>query len=104
MQYRLAQGPPLPAENAFPAALLDALAGYNYLVHAVGFAPADILVLGESCGGGLAVGRVQPGGVACDEAFEELHALLAHDGHPFVPCGERPAWLGMGERHARDPE
>jgi hypothetical protein len=28
--------------NPFPAALLDVLAGYNYLVNDVGFSPSDI--------------------------------------------------------------
>ncbi|KLO11019.1 alpha/beta-hydrolase [Schizopora paradoxa] len=39
----------------FPAALLDALAGYVYLVHKVGFSPSDIIFLGDSAGGNLAL-------------------------------------------------
>jgi acetyl esterase/lipase len=35
--------------------LLDALAGYNYLVNVVGFSPSDIIVSGESAGGNLAL-------------------------------------------------
>ncbi len=57
IEYRLAQGPPL--EGAFPAAIIDAAAGYHYLVHTLGFAPADILLSGESCGGNLAVALVR---------------------------------------------
>lgn len=39
----------------FPAALLDALAGYNYLVNKVGFNPADVIFVGDSAGGNLAL-------------------------------------------------
>lgn len=55
IDYRLCQAPPLPPQNAFPAALLDALAGYNYLVNVLGFDPTNIMVLGESAGGHLAL-------------------------------------------------
>lgn len=55
INYRLSQGPPLKLENAFPAALLDALAGYNYLVHTLGFDPQNIVVAGESAGAHLVV-------------------------------------------------
>ncbi|TFY69110.1 hypothetical protein EVJ58_g616 [Rhodofomes roseus] len=54
IEYRLAQTAPFPAKNGFPAALIDAIAGYNYLVNVVGFKPANILVSGESAGGALA--------------------------------------------------
>ena len=56
LEYRLSSRPPYkPAANPFPAALLDALAGYNYLVNTVGFDPADIIIEGESAGGNLAI-------------------------------------------------
>ncbi|KAF4563390.1 hypothetical protein EYR40_006886 [Pleurotus pulmonarius] len=48
IEYRLSEFGP------FPAALLDALAGYNYLVNEVGFNPADIIFEGDSAGGNLA--------------------------------------------------
>lgn len=54
-EYRLAQAHPLPPANAFPAQLIDALAAYNHLVNVVGVDPADIIVEGDSAGGGLAV-------------------------------------------------
>ncbi|KAI0248137.1 alpha beta-hydrolase [Lactifluus subvellereus] len=56
VEYRLSRAAPedTPA-NAFPAALLDALAGYTYLVQSVGFAPRDIIVEGDSAGGNLAL-------------------------------------------------
>jgi len=39
----------------FPAALIDALAGYNYLVNVVGFDPEDVIFVGDSAGGNLAL-------------------------------------------------
>ncbi|KAI0296504.1 alpha/beta-hydrolase [Multifurca ochricompacta] len=55
-EYRLSRAAPedTPA-HAFPAALLDALAGYTYLVETVGFAPQDIVIEGDSAGGNLAL-------------------------------------------------
>lgn len=60
IEYRLSKGPPLskPA-HPFPAALLDALAGYNYLVNTVKFKPEDIIVEGDSAGGNLALALVR---------------------------------------------
>ncbi|KAK0241702.1 Alpha/Beta hydrolase protein [Armillaria nabsnona] len=42
-------------ENAFPAALLDALSGYHYLVNILHISPSDIIVEGDSAGGNLAL-------------------------------------------------
>ena len=53
LEYRLAAGPPKPA-NPFPTQLLDALAGYNYLVNVVGFLSQNIIFVGDSAGGNLA--------------------------------------------------
>jgi len=55
IEYRLSSTTPTPIANPFPAALLDALAGYNYLVNVVGFSPSDILFCGDSAGGNLAL-------------------------------------------------
>ncbi|KZV68308.1 alpha/beta-hydrolase [Peniophora sp. CONT] len=55
LEYRLASAPPDESANAFPAALLDAIAGYVYLVRDVGFAPEDIILSGDSAGGNLAL-------------------------------------------------
>ncbi|KAJ6462316.1 alpha/beta-hydrolase [Mycena vulgaris] len=57
--YRLASSAPFPAANPFPAGVLDALAGYNYLVHKVGFQPQHIFVCGDSSGGNLAISLVR---------------------------------------------
>jgi acetyl esterase/lipase len=56
VEYRLSRAAPEDTPgNAFPAALLDALAGYAYLVQSVGFAPEDIIIEGDSAGGNLAL-------------------------------------------------
>ena len=59
LEYRLSNGPPFPIENPFPAALIDAVASYHYLVNTLGFQPINILVMGDSAGGGLAVNLVR---------------------------------------------
>ena len=56
LEYRLASASPFPSANAFPACLVDAIAGYRYLVEDVGFAPENIILAGDSAGGGLAFG------------------------------------------------
>lgn len=53
LEYRLSSSKPFEVENPFPSALIDALAGYNYLVNVVGFSPADIVIAGDSAGGNL---------------------------------------------------
>ncbi|KAF8806420.1 alpha/beta-hydrolase [Phlegmacium glaucopus] len=54
LEYRLATGKPFELAHPFPTQLLDALAGYNYLVNVVGFSPNDIIIAGDSAGGNLA--------------------------------------------------
>jgi acetyl esterase/lipase len=53
IEYRLSSTEPGAVANPFPAALFDALAGYNYLVNVVGYSPSNIIVCGESAGGNL---------------------------------------------------
>ncbi|KAF8893844.1 Alpha/Beta hydrolase protein [Infundibulicybe gibba] len=53
VEYRLSSSKPYPAANPFPAALLDALAGYNYLVNNMGFSPSNIIINGDSAGANL---------------------------------------------------
>lgn len=55
VEYRLTKPPSITPSNPFPAALIDAIAGYNYLVHDLGFAPENIIVEGDSAGGNLAL-------------------------------------------------
>ncbi|KAH7884184.1 Alpha/Beta hydrolase protein [Phlebopus sp. FC_14] len=59
VEYRLSSARPYEDANPFPAALVDALAGYRYLVEDVGFSPRDIVVLGDSAGGNLALALVR---------------------------------------------
>ncbi|GJE90552.1 alpha/beta hydrolase [Phanerochaete sordida] len=54
IEYRTCASSPYPSANPFPAPLLDALAGYAYL-RSLGFAPANIIIAGDSAGGHLAV-------------------------------------------------
>ncbi|KAI0081516.1 alpha/beta-hydrolase [Panus rudis PR-1116 ss-1] len=56
VEYRLTTGPPsYELQAPFPAALIDSLAGYNYLANTVGFDPNDIIVAGDSAGGNLTI-------------------------------------------------
>ncbi|KZT03149.1 alpha/beta-hydrolase [Laetiporus sulphureus 93-53] len=57
--YRLSSSYPYPAANPFPAALLDALAGYQYLLRTIGVRGENIIILGDSAGGHLAVSLVR---------------------------------------------
>lgn len=59
LEYRLSKHEPEEPANPFPAAFLDALAGYVYLTDVVGFAPRNIVVVGESAGGNLALALVR---------------------------------------------
>ncbi|KAF5337769.1 hypothetical protein D9758_016624 [Tetrapyrgos nigripes] len=52
-EYRLAAGPPYEINNPFPAALIDIIAGYRYLLD-LGFEPRNIIVASDSCSGILA--------------------------------------------------
>ncbi|KAI6025215.1 Alpha/Beta hydrolase protein [Pisolithus microcarpus] len=55
VEYRLSSAYPFAEEHPFPAALLDALAGYNFLVNTMEYNPSDIIVAGDSAGGNLAI-------------------------------------------------
>lgn len=54
LDYRLCV-PGRPRAGSYPAALLDALSGYLYLVRTLGFSPDNIIIAGDSAGGNLAV-------------------------------------------------
>ncbi|KAF8487963.1 alpha/beta-hydrolase [Gautieria morchelliformis] len=54
VDYRTCASSPFPAENAFPSALLDCIAGYQYLMN-LGFLPKNIVLVGDSAGGNLAL-------------------------------------------------
>jgi len=76
----LALGYRLAPEHPFPAALDDAIGAYRYLL-SEGFAPANIVMAGESAGGGLAIatlvclreaGAPQPGCVWLSSPWVDL--------------------------------
>ncbi|KZT40815.1 alpha/beta-hydrolase [Sistotremastrum suecicum HHB10207 ss-3] len=44
-----------PPHNPFPTALIDALSAYIYVTSEVGFAPSNVIIMGDSAGGNLAL-------------------------------------------------
>ncbi|KAG9033479.1 hypothetical protein FRB95_014758 [Tulasnella sp. JGI-2019a] len=54
LDYRVSSAPPYPLDSPFPAALIDALAGYKHLLD-FGFKPHNIIIMGDSAGGNLAL-------------------------------------------------
>ena len=76
----LALGYRLAPEHPFPAALEDALTGYRY-VRALGIDPANVIVAGDSAGGGLTIammvelrkaGEALPGCAWCISPWVDL--------------------------------
>lgn len=59
IEYRLSQAAPFAPQGAFPAAIIDAITGYNYLVNVLGFKPSNILLSGESAGANCAIALVR---------------------------------------------
>lgn len=55
LEYRLSSSTPFPTANPFPAALIDAITGYNYLISELGFEPNNVTVVADSAGGHLAL-------------------------------------------------
>ena len=55
LEYRLTKSPRDQDPHPFPAALLDVIAGYIYLVRHVHISPSDIVVAGDSAGANLAL-------------------------------------------------
>ncbi|OCB91718.1 hypothetical protein A7U60_g1014 [Sanghuangporus baumii] len=53
--YRVSSSAPFPSKNPWPAALLDGLACYYYLIHDMGFSASNVIVSGDSAGGHLAL-------------------------------------------------
>jgi len=92
IEYRLCKafGAPKGAENhgPFPAALLDALAGYNYLINRVGFKPQDVIIVGDSAGGNLALALTR--------------YLFENEGLPSPPGGLilLSPWTDLSDSHA----
>ncbi|KAG9124236.1 hypothetical protein FRC07_012308 [Ceratobasidium sp. 392] len=59
IDYRLCSSAPFIKSAPFPSAIIDALAGYIYLVQKLGFQPQNIVVAGDSAGGNLALALVR---------------------------------------------
>ncbi|KAI0630803.1 alpha/beta-hydrolase [Trametes polyzona] len=92
VDYRLTSSVPYPAANPFPSALLDAVAGYRYLVQVAGFHPRNIVVAGDSAGGNLAVGLTR-------YLLENDFPSLPPPGHILVAS----PWLDLSmSRHGPD--
>ena len=53
LEYRLSSTTPFSVANPFPAALIDAVTGYNYLISDLGFEAKNITIVGDSAGGHL---------------------------------------------------
>jgi acetyl esterase/lipase len=59
IDYRLCSSAPYPKLAPFPSSLIDALAGYVYLLRNLGFKPQNVMVAGDSAGGNLALALVR---------------------------------------------
>ncbi|EKM55227.1 uncharacterized protein PHACADRAFT_120365 [Phanerochaete carnosa HHB-10118-sp] len=59
LAYRLASSAPYPSANPFPAAVIDLISGYHYLVETLGFEPSNIIVWGDSSAGHLVIDLVR---------------------------------------------
>ncbi|KAK2463212.1 hypothetical protein APHAL10511_004867 [Amanita phalloides] len=97
VEYRLSSAEPFTVANPFPAALIDALAGYNYLVNVVGFATSNIIICGDSAGELPA----PPGGLIllspwCDlsDSHERLgSSMFNHQLSDFINIDEGYAYM-----------
>ncbi|KAJ6477597.1 alpha/beta-hydrolase [Mycena sanguinolenta] len=88
IEYRLSTTAPYAVENPFPTALLDALTGYHYLVDTLHISPADIVILGDSAGGNLALALVR--------------YLIEHPVAALPPPGSLlllSSWVDLGTSH-----
>ncbi|KAJ8496044.1 hypothetical protein ONZ51_g1348 [Trametes cubensis] len=98
VDYRLSVAPPAPPTNPFPAAVLDGLAGYWYLVHEAGFEPQNIILAGDSAGG-------QHGGRDRAAPAREPRADAPAPGAPAHGVdGARPRDDARRARVVRDPQ
>ena len=96
IEYRLASRDTVGVSvNPLPAQLLDAVAGYEYLVRTVGFAPEQIILLGDSAGASLALGLVR---------YVLERSAAGDTDLPGVPAGLVlcSPWVDMAQR-AYDP-
>ncbi len=103
--YRLAP------EHPYPAAVEDALCAFDHLI-GEGFAPGDIILAGESAGGGLLfclmhmlnrLGREMPGGAIAISPWTDLTCAGAtyRENADTDPTIDRDMLLFHGELYAR---
>ena len=56
VEYRLCRAEPIDiAANPFPTQLIDGLAAFLYVTRQLGFKPSDVILSGDSAGGGIAL-------------------------------------------------
>jgi acetyl esterase/lipase len=94
LEYRLSSAEPFTVAHPFPNALLDALAGYVYLVNEVGFSPSNIIIEGDSAGAHL--------------AHSLTRYLTEYNGSPGLPLPPGSLlllspWVDMGQSHNNFP-
>ncbi|KAI0374968.1 alpha/beta-hydrolase [Pilatotrama ljubarskyi] len=93
VDYRLAATHPDPPANPFPAAVLDCIAAYQYLVKEAGFEPQNVTVAGDSAGGNL--------------AFALVRHLVENAIPGLPPPGgllSLSSWLDLSSSRKSDPE
>lgn len=78
LEYRLSATDPYPPSNPFPAALIDTIAAYKYLLNDVGLKPEQVIIMGCSAGGHLGITLVRyildnPGVLPLPTALVALH-------------------------------
>lgn len=110
LEYRLSTLPNkeiAPGEsNPFPAALMDALQGYWYLVRVVGFKESQVVVVGDSAGGNLAHALVrylvEYGSSVSEDDDENVQVQEKLPGAPGYLVLSSP-WVDMTGSFASDP-
>ncbi|GBE81342.1 hypothetical protein SCP_0310690 [Sparassis crispa] len=99
IEYRISDpGPDSNAiPNSFPAGLMDVVAGYVYLVDVVGFEPENIIVVGDSAGGNLALAFAR----YLVDHIAELSATVKTLGPlpPSYPLVLLSPWCDLGTSH-----
>ncbi|TFK89473.1 alpha/beta-hydrolase [Polyporus arcularius HHB13444] len=112
VEYRLSAAHPDPPANPFPAALLDCLAAYRYLVKDLGFDAKNITLAGDSAGGNIAFALVRhlvenaipglppPGRLLSCSAWLDL-SESRDEPDSSLHRNRRNDILGMGPRYPR---
>lgn len=99
VEYRVSSNIPGRVPNPFPAALMDALAAYSYLVHQVRVHPNDIILEGNSAGGNLALALTRH----LIENRHELYVVTSQNSlpHLLAPSGLVLAspWVDLSHSH-----